>query len=426
MIGSVVAALVIFGQAPSPGRFEVGERVKELDQAWLATTDRTRRTAAVPKISGALAAFFNSKYGEACRLVDEATAALNGQAPSSGDAISLRFDPPFAEPKTPAKLKLTWAYMPATTATVRVTVGRQTVVATPGRPLTIDVRPEQINPDILQNPEVGYLMPVQIGPDQRNVFLSIIKHPRERLAALRSTKNPEAKTLVEFLDKAFNDPETLENDYPLIQYLFTAELLDEGRLRLDRADSLPLVKSGDTYFRAVFPRAQKGPLNVVIGLHGMGGSENMFFDSYGRGIAVSESLKRGWAFIAPRSSRTAVADVLQWLKTRRKQAVGRVFVMGHSLGGGTALLTGDVKPRPSAIALFAPAAQSIPSNMAEIPIFVAAGKQDLMFSAAKGIANQLVGRRDCEFLELDPCEHLMVVADAVPAAFRFFDARVGR
>jgi len=90
------------------------------------------------------------------------------------------------------------------------------------------------------------------------------------------------------------------------------------------------------------------------------------------------------------------------------------------------LQTGDLKPRPSAIAVFAPGAETVPANLAEIPIFIAAGKQDPTLPISKGIAGQLAGRRDCEFLELDPCEHLMVVADGVPAAFRFFDARAGR
>jgi len=426
MVGSLLAALLIFGQTPSIGKYEVGERAKGLDQAWLATQDHARRSAALPKITSAISAYMSNRFSDACQMFDEATATLEGRAPSSEDAVCLRFEPPFAEPRAAAKLLITWAYVPKSATPVRLTVGQKSVVSAPGRTLTIEVHPEQLNPDILQNPEVGYLMPVQVGAEQRDVYLSIIKHPRERLAALQNTKVPEARTLVEFLDKAFTKPDDLPGDYPLIQYLFTAELLDEGRMKIERADSLPLAKAGNTYFRAVFPKTTGKGINLVIALHGAGGTENMFFDSYGSGVAVKEALKRGWGFVAPRSSATAVQDVLDWVRTRRKQHVDHVFVIGHSMGAGFALQAAEVKPRPTAIAAFAPALQSLPSNLGETPVFFAVGKQDLLDGIARDLYSQVSNRKNSEFLELDPCEHLMVVADAVPAAFRFFDARVAK
>lgn len=427
MVGSVFAALVIFGQgSTSAGRFEVGERLKDLDRAWMSTPEKARRTIAIPKITMAVDAFFASKHAETCRALDEATALLQGRTASSDDAITLRFDPPFAEPKSPAKLKIGWAYQPQSNKTVRVQVGRQAVVATPGRELTIEVRPEQLNPEILQNPEVGYLMPVQVGAEQRGVFLSIIKRPKDRLQALKDTRQPEAQVLVQFLQKIFDDPESLEADLPIIQYLFTAELLDEGRLRLERADAMPLVKFKGTFFRAIFPRQVRGPLTVVIGLHGDGGSENMFFEAYGQGAAVTQATRRNWAFVAPRSSDTSVADVLEWIRTRRKQPIERVFVMGHSSGGGFALNAGNITPKPSAIAVFAPPSRPLPASIEGIPVFASVGKQDLLFANMKPLGQVLSARKNSEYEELDSCEHLMVVAESIQAAYRFFDAHAGR
>jgi predicted esterase len=427
MIGSVVAALVLFGQgAPSPGRYEMGERLKELDQAWIATPDKARRLSAVPKITAAVGAFFDGKASEACRALDEAAAALKGRQATPEDAISLRFDPPFAEPKVPAKLRLSWAYIPRENRTVRVQVGRQSLVATPGRELTIEVRPEQLNPEILLNPEVGYLMPVQVGAEQQGVFLSIIKHAKDRLNALKNTKQPEAQALVELLRKVFESPAGVEADVPIIQYLFTAELLDEGRLRPERADTLPLVKYKDTYFRATFPRQVRGPLTVVIALHGAGGSENMFFEAYGGGSAVAEATRRNWAFVAPRSSATAIADVIDWIKNRRKQPIARILVMGHSMGAGFALNSGGVTPKPSAVAVFAPGAGKLPEGLEGIPLFISVGKQDLMASGVRTFAQQLAGRKDCVYEEIDPCEHLMIVGDSIAGAYRFFDTYVAR
>lgn len=316
--------------------------------------------------------------------------------------------------------------MPTNPGTVRIQVGRQSLVATPGRDLLIEVRPDQVNPEILQNPEVGFLMPVQVGAEQRSVFLSIIKKPQERLRALLDTKQPEAMALVQFLKTVFADPGKLETDVPLIQYLFTAELFDEGRLRPERADNLPLVKHRDTYFRATFPRQVRGPLTVVIALHGAGGSENMFFEAYGRGIAVAEANKRNWAFVSPRAGSSSIADVLDWIKTRRKQPIERVFVMGHSMGGGIALQSGGVQPKPSAVAVFAPAARNIPVGLDGIPVFATVGKQDFMAAGLRSMGQSMIARKDSIFEELDPCEHLMIVGDSIPSAFRFFDSHAGR
>jgi predicted esterase len=427
MVGSLLASLVVFGQGvQAPGRFEMGERLKELDQVWSSTSDKSRRSLAVPKISKAVLAFFGQHADEGCRSLDEAIAILQGRPVVSEDAVTLRFDPPFVEPRTPAKLRITWAYEPSEKRSVKIQVGKQSIIGLPGRPITVEVRPEQLNPEILQNPEVGFLMPVQVGTDMKSVFLSIIRHPKERLAALEATRQPEAKALVEFLQRAFSDPEELESDFPLIQYLFSAELLDEGRMRVERADSFPLVKYKDTYFRAAFPRNTKGPIDLVIGLHGAGGSENMFFEAYGRGSAVTESMRRSWAFIAPRTSQNAVSDVVEWMKVRRRQRIRRIFILGHSMGGGFALQTGEILPRPAAIALFAPAVKTIPDNLKSVPIFIAVGKQDQMASEVRAFSQLIAGRANCEYLEMDPCEHLMIVGDAIPEAFRFFDQRAGR
>jgi hypothetical protein len=427
MLGSMMAALVLFGQAASgSGRYEVSERLKNLDQTWMNVLDKSKRTMALPKITSAVNALVASQPSEACKLLDEATAALASRPLRAQDAIAIRFDPPFVEPRTSAKLRISWAYTPSPAESVRIQVGRQSVVATPGRDLSIEVRPEQLNPDILQNPEVGYLMPVQVGSEQRTAFLSIIKKPKDRLKALKGTKQLEALGLVNFLERVFEDPSTLEADIPIIQYLFTAELLDEGRLRLDRADNLPMVSHKGTSFRAAFPRQARGPMTLVIALPGAGADESAYFETYGGGSAVSAAIRRNWAFVAPNSSPSAIGNVLDWIRTRRKQPIQRIFILGHGNGGESALISGNILPRPSAIALFAPALKSIPNSIDGIPLFVSVGKQDVLATDLRVLAPQIQRRKGSLFEEVDACEHWMIVADSIPAAYRFFDAHVGR
>ena len=424
---SVVAALVLFGQAsPNQGKFEIGERLRELDHVWVNTLDKTRRTVALPKISQASRAILTESLAEACLALDEATAALLGRQAQASDAITLRFDPPYAEPRTPAKLRIGWAYVPSNPSPVPIQVGRQSLVATPGRGLTLDVRPEQVNPEILQNPEVGFLLPVQVGSEQRSVSLSIIKKPRERLASLKNTKMPEATALVRYLEKAFASPEDFDSDLPLIQYLFTAELLDEGRLRLDRADMLPLVIHKGTQFRANFPRQVRGPLTVVIALHGSEGTESLFYQAYGQGKAVSEAVKRNWAFIAPRVSESAIANTIDWIRTRRRQQIDKIFLIGHNSGAELALRSTTVVPRPRAIAAFAPNIKGISGGIESTPLFLSVGRQDALLPELRVAGQALSARRGSRYLELDNCDHFVVVGESLSEAYRFFDAYAGR
>jgi hypothetical protein len=273
---------------------------------------------------------------------------------------------------------------------------------------------------------VGYLMPVQVGIEQRNVFLSIVKRPADRLNYLKNTKQPEAQGLARFIQKVLSDPDAMEWDVPIIQYLFTAELLDEGRLRLDRADTLPLITHNKTSFRATFPRQVRGPLTLVIGLPGETGTEATFFESYGKGRAVTEALKRNWAFVSPKSSDGALQDVLDWIRTRRKQAIAQIFVIGHSNGADLALSAGRIIPKPRAIAAFAPIIRELPANLEGIPVFVSVGKQDSLAAELRSFHQTILSRRNTRFEEFDPCERLMVVGESLPSAYRFFDSVLAR
>ncbi len=94
--------------------------------------------------------------------------------------------------------------------------------------------------------------------------------------------------------------------------------------------------------------------------------------------------------------------------------------MGHSMGGGLALGSGALKP--TALALFAPAAGSIPEDLASTPVFLGVGKQEMAMLATSA---QRLRPKVTEFREYSPCEHLMIVADGLPDAYRFFEKQGG-
>lgn len=423
MIAAFAAALALqpAQTAPAVGRFDMGERLKLMESAWLATKDKDRKSKAVAAVSQAVTSFFTQQWGAACRSLDQATAILEGRTAGLEDAVTLRFVPGHTEPGKPANLVVSWAYRPTSTGSVTIEAAGVKTTIPVGETRTISVAPEDL--DVSQDSEAPALsiVDIKVGELDRSAFVSVVRNYTARAAALQEAKNPIAKEIGDLLQvQASGQSET---DIPLIDYLFFAERMEKGQLPLSKVQLLPIARQGRTLFRASLP-AEIGPMpTVVIALHGAGGSENLFFEGYGRGLAVQLAQRRGWIFMSPRASQTAVQDCLDWLKQVRGIEPGKVAVMGHSMGGGLTLLSGAANPAPSAIALFAPAGGRLPDNLAKTPTFLAVGKQEMMMlkTTADRLGDQLKGRSDAEFKVYDPCEHLMIVADALPDAYAFLD-----
>lgn len=425
----ILAAVAVLGLQQSAaftaGRFELAERLRRVEVAWMATADRERRKAACEHLTKATTAFFSMRGSEACESLDEALARLEGRRLRPADAMNIRADKPFCEPGATVPLRITWAYRPTSVIPVRVSVGSTHVDVRPGSSSSLNVNPWVVNPELRQNREVGYLMPIRVGNDQRYTYVSFVRRLPDRLERLKSSSNPFVTDMAKLLEGFQQAPNTLETELPLVQYLFAAEAVEEGKSRVGDLEQVYYARQGETVLRAAFPKKRPdGPLTVVIGLHGAGGSENMFFEAYGRGLAVSETLKRGWVFVSPRAGATAVDDSLIWLRQARGVPIGKVFVLGHSMGGATAL-GGRYQLQPAAIAVFAPATAAVASNLATVPLYVAVGSADLLRGASTGLNSAAQGRENFLFEELDPCEHLMVVPEGLPAAFRFFDRFAG-
>lgn len=425
----ILAAVAVLGLQQSAaftaGRFELAERLRRVEVAWMATADRERRKAACEHLTKATTAFFSMRGSEACESLDEALARLEGRRLRPADAMNIRADKPFCEPGATVPLRITWAYRPSSVIPVRVSVGSTHVDVRPGSSSSLNVNPWVVNPELRQNREVGYLMPIRVGNDQRYTYVSFVRRLPDRLDRLKSSSNPFVTDMAKLLEGFQQAPNTLETELPLVQYLFAAEAVEEGKSRVGDLEQVYYARQGETVLRAAFPKKRPdGPLTVVVGLHGAGGSENMFFEAYGRGLAVSETLKRGWVFVSPRAGATAVDDSLIWLRQSRGVPIGKVFVLGHSMGGATAL-GGRYQLQPAAIAVFAPATASVALNLATVPLYVAVGSGDLLRGASTGLNSAAQGRENFLFEELDPCEHLMVVPEGLPAAFRFFDRFAG-
>lgn len=425
MIAPITLGFVLGLQASpsgvSAGRYELAERLKRLDVAWMANRDPGRRREAIAPINSAVTAFFSMRTSDAAQAMDEAIALLEGRRVRSSDALSIRPERPFSEPGATVTLKIGWAYRPSSVIPVRVGAGRQEVDVRPGSEATLKVNPWVVNPELRQNQEVGYLLPVRAGNDTRYVYLSFVRRFDERVRRLKESQNPFVVEIAKLVEGYQSNPGTLETELPLVQFLFSAETIEDGKARFADIEQVFHARSGSTVLRGAFPKSRPDrTIDLVVAVHGAGGSENMFFESYGRGLAVSEALKRGWGFVAPRAGPTCVDDSVRWVEQARGMTIRRVFLIGHSMGGGI-VLGGRYSVKPAAIAAFAPAANRLGEALSGVPLWVMVGKSDPLAMAVGALKRSLAGRADTEFQELDPCEHLMVAADGLPDAYRFFD-----
>lgn len=437
MITAWIAATVLISPQTAPAqpvatRFDMGERLKMMDVAWLNNTSPERKRAGAEIISRAVVSFFGNQYSRASQQLDAATAALRGSPVSASDAVTLRFEPAWVEPGKPATLVASWAYLPENAKPVSLLVGGKRATIEPGKTPRLEVMPSRGAPDSQEGAvsnEVAILMQANLDNHPRQVQISVVRNAKQRVENLLKSENPIVQTMAQQMKQAMEAPERQEQEMPLMINLATAESLNEGRTKLWNLADLPLAKHGQTFFRAAFPRSvavepeKAPPVNVVIAFHGAGGSENLFFEGYGRGLAAQEALKRGWVFIAPRMSQTGAKDVMDWLTNERKLKVNKLFVMGHSAGGALAMMAMSLDRKPDAAALFAPASGRFNKEWTELPLFYAVGKQEFpqILRSARALSKELDQRRDFKYVEYDPCEHLMIVAEAARDAYAFLD-----
>lgn len=107
-----------------------------------------------------------------------------------------------------------------------------------------------------------------------------------------------------------------------------------------------VVKSGDTEipFRVYLPPSAENleRIPVVVAFHGAGGDENMFMDAYGAGIAKDLAEEHAFMLISPltyafgdENAPEHFDHLLKALAADYPVDSRRIFVLGHSMGGGT-------------------------------------------------------------------------------------------
>lgn len=174
-------------------------------------------------------------------------------------------------------------------------------------------------------------------------------------------------------------------------------------------------------------RPVERPVPVVLALHGLGGTEDMFAEAYGDGEALRLATERGWALVAPQDVR-AGRDVLDDVASLLPVDAARVHGVGHSMGA--AALWDVAMAAPDRFASIAPIAGGrmsfgAPTWSALTGTAVLAVTADQDFGRAATLRTAETARAAGLAVEtrvLPDLDHLLVVGEAMPLVFAFFDA----
>lgn len=169
-------------------------------------------------------------------------------------------------------------------------------------------------------------------------------------------------------------------------------------------------------------------LPVLVALHGAGGSENMFFQTYGAGRLVQLAKERQWIIVSPRQTMTGlgldIPGMIQALSEHLPIDKDRVMLVGHSMGAAQAM--SQVSKHPESIRMVAALGGGggvrDTEAIRKVPFLVGAGDRDFGKPRAKSLAQELK-RLGCsvEYREYSDVEHMVIVQAALDDVFGFFD-----
>ncbi|HJQ68838.1 MAG TPA: prolyl oligopeptidase family serine peptidase [Blastocatellia bacterium] len=186
---------------------------------------------------------------------------------------------------------------------------------------------------------------------------------------------------------------------------------------------------------ASYDRAKAHPL--VVALHGMGGDENSYFDSYKDGAFKVEAERRGYIVACPKGREPAsmylgaaeqdVLDVIAEVRRAYNVDADRIYVTGHSMGGfGSWSIA---MSRPELFAAIAPiAGGGNPIGMkkiAHIPQLVVHGDNDKTVPVERSRMMVTAGKSagaEIKYLEIPGGNHIDVAAATFKDVFDWFDA----
>ncbi len=467
LVWGAVAAVCQPLAAEEP-RYELGQRLRAVEAAWEANRDPQARDRGAGFLHEAVRGFFGLSRISTAQSLDRARVALDfpeGAPPGLEAALALVVD-------RPARL------FDVGTESVPLTLARLYPVESPeGPPAVISLilfdgegrevaaaaaeiagLPRDLVVPVRSLGEGDYRLAVRVAGDGFEVelgerTLSFADDPAGRVARLRAAVGPRppldgtaAATLADrvvLLERLLAGTD-LETDFPATRLLAEAEIVLQN---LERGDdpALPMAAGehwltladelGTARVRLYVPEAiAEGPRPLVLALHGAGGSENLFFDAYGRGRTVELCRDRGWLMLAPRATPLGPPMTLQRLIDALDEVTAidreRVALVGHSMGAAQALrAVGECRPPPRAVAALGGGGWfGFDGDLSGTAFLVAVGSRDFALPAAQSLSEDLAraGAGHVVFREYAGIEHMMIVQETAKEVFAFFDESLGK
>lgn len=467
--GALLAALTLAAPAlAQEERFELGQRLRQFEAAWEATPDATARKRALPHLHRATVAFFSNRAAAASQALDQARFAVTSglQVPAAEWAASLGMWPEarlldtateqlhgtirsvYAVPSEPRGDFDVWLSRGELRTAGRVELKKQL-------PFDFTVP----TPQALGEGDFSLVLKIAAPPGNGRgvlelaspepITISRVDRLKERLADLdkRVISLPAVPPTVEQLTARslhrlltdLADKKVMETNYPAARLLREAEeavaaAAKGERYYAGRAGQFWLTlptAAGTVPVRLQAPAdvARAGPRPLVVALHGAGGSENFFFDAYGRGMVAKLAAERGWIVMAPRSPGffrgPPVAELVDAVARLYPVDPKRVYLVGHSMGAAQAVEAAGADPgRFAGVAALAGGGQVRASEaLKAVPFFVGTGTEDFARNSARALAADLTraGVATVVTRAYPDVEHLMTVPQALPAVFELFD-----
>jgi predicted esterase len=446
-------------------RYDLGQRLRKMEQAWDAATAENRIKAVEP-LKKAVPLFFANKNPEAAAVLDETRFQLEGHGdlgpverwanslylrpaarivdPADG-SLSIRIASCYAvKGDVPRNVRIAFE---ATVPAGKLDLGEFAIDALPARG-TLDVGKLPPGDHVIcarvlidGKPMAKYSVGLSVTPGWKGRLETARKALDSQSLAARDRVADDCRSALALLEtiESLGRGDLPETDYPVTRLLCEAENVltaaaaerpyygpsHAGQFWLN----LPIRHAEIRLF--VPEGLQKDrPVPLVVAMHGAGGSENMFFDTYGDGATVKMCKERGWLMVGTRAAglfdgAPPVRQIVDALAERFPVDRQRVFVMGHSMGATHAMAVVQASPGKfaAAAALGGGGAVRKGDAVKGLPVFVACGSEDFALSGAKSLSRALQkAQAKVTFKEYPAIEHIVIVQAAMKELFEFFEA----
>jgi predicted esterase len=450
-------------------RFELGLRLRAFETALAVHDDAAARKRAVPELKTATTEFLSpaGKTTEAARHLDRARFALLSDKEPPAEllwaaSLSVRSAAKLLDvsaEKLPVTVRAFYAVPggPPEKARVRVSLLAGGKVVGAAQTVELEKVPLEFDLPLKGHDEGDYRLRCEILQGDKVLAateqgVSFARELDARVKKLQAAvedfkgkpKTTDTATLARLADllAALAAKKPQETSYP------AARLFNEAEEVVQAAKAgkpfygqkkpgqfwLTLPTEPAAPVRLLAPAAAKKgePLPLVVAMHGVGGSDNIFFDGYGNGLAVRLCEERGWLLVGTRHAlldlafdlEGAIDEVNKLYPVDRR----RVFVLGHSLGAARVVGAASAKPKQvlAVAALAGGGTVKASDELKDVAFFVGVGKEELGFllQGARKLNADLkdAGVKTVELKEYPDLEHLMIVQRALPDVFAFFDA----